>query len=252
MSMPGAIRSGRPCSTPSCRPCVSWRSSDGRRFRLRAVPLPVAVVLPVTFGDFIVRREIGRGGMGIVYEAEQISLSRRVALKILSAAVGTRLPIVAAVSDRGAGGRLSESRAHHPRLRRRIARRRPLLRDAVDRGGQPGRDRGRPEADSAMASSRRRTPDPETWPRLWPSTCWRTVSASASPSRSRNRRGTSEPTTTSARSSAWPLRRLRPWTTPTSRESSTATSSRPTFSWTAPASSGSPTSDWPASSAATP
>ncbi len=50
-------------------------------------PPPSDALAPETvLGEFRLIREAGRGGMGIVYEAEQVPLARRVALKVLPSA----------------------------------------------------------------------------------------------------------------------------------------------------------------------
>ncbi len=67
---------------------------------------------PVQLGEFRILREIGQGGMGVVFEAEQTTLRRRVALKVLRFGV---------VADEGAMqrfGREAETvaRMHHTNI----------------------------------------------------------------------------------------------------------------------------------------
>ncbi len=63
-------------------------------------------------GDFLIKGEIGRGGMGVVYVAEQISLGRMVALKTL--------PFAAVMNQRQVARFKNEAQAaaglHHPNI----------------------------------------------------------------------------------------------------------------------------------------
>jgi tRNA A-37 threonylcarbamoyl transferase component Bud32 len=78
------------------RECGTWSAECGAKIDDQAFLLPSSAAFPPSelgqLGDFRLIREVGRGGMGIVYEAEQLSLNRQVALKVL--------PFAAAIDPR--------------------------------------------------------------------------------------------------------------------------------------------------------
>src|SRR5262249_38720615 len=51
--------------------------------RNAADSLAMSSIQPPTLSDYTILREIGRGGMGIVYDTLHVPLARRVALKVL-------------------------------------------------------------------------------------------------------------------------------------------------------------------------
>jgi WD40 repeat protein len=58
--------------------------ADGAPADGEAVALPKGTQVRY-FGDYVLRRVLGRGGMGVVYQAQQLSLNRPVALKMIRA-----------------------------------------------------------------------------------------------------------------------------------------------------------------------
>jgi len=84
-----AVSGVRQTRCPGCK--SAFNQADAARYEHAAAPKSAAPPGEgSTLGDYRLLRMIGSGGMGVVYEAEQTALKRRVALKILRANLATK------------------------------------------------------------------------------------------------------------------------------------------------------------------
>ncbi len=100
---------------PDLGPALLREIGTFEEFELPEGALVGAAAQPLgTLGDYTLRRQIGRGGMGVVYEAWQGSMDRRVALKVMPKAIAVDTKAVARfIQEAQLAGRLSHPNIVH-------------------------------------------------------------------------------------------------------------------------------------------
>ncbi len=73
---------------PACQDVLERLAADSSACEDRGPERLPPPEQPPTIPGFVIERELGRGGMGVVYQAWQPQLARRVAIKVVSASVG--------------------------------------------------------------------------------------------------------------------------------------------------------------------
>ena len=143
---------------------------DAHAFRLVADgerAMSVAIAPGSRFAGYRVEALVGRGGMGVVYRATDLSLERPVALKLIAPELARRRALPRSLPQGVAARRVARSPERHPDLRGGRARRAALPGDAL-RGGQRPQDAARARADARRQSGRfgswPRSPAPSTRP----------------------------------------------------------------------------------------
>lgn len=73
---------------PGCQGVLERLAADSSAWAMPEPELRPRREQPPTIPGFVIERELGRGGMGVVYQAWQPQLGRRVAIKVVGARVG--------------------------------------------------------------------------------------------------------------------------------------------------------------------
>ncbi len=97
-----------PSNPPDSQSLFGQQTIPGQRTSNVGVAQPITVQIP----GYEIRRQIGAGGMGVVFEAVQLSLNRRVAVKVLSPSLSQDKELIQRFEQEG----LILGRLSHPHI----------------------------------------------------------------------------------------------------------------------------------------